>query len=214
LIGAAVSDSSLPASASTDAAARPPADTPARQRPDALGDAEASRVAAEAAVPPEVPTLRFLLTHPAHFLALGFGSGLPRIAPGTWGTLFAWASYIVVARYLGDRIWLLIVAALVLGTWAAHVTGRHLSDADSGHIVIDEIVAFWIVLAMLPTPSGTQQLWAFLLFRLFDITKPSPIRGLDARMKNGVGVMLDDLVAAFYTLLVLALVLRIIEVVS
>ena len=154
------------------------------------------------------------MTHPAHFLALGFGSGLPRIAPGTWGTLFAWASYIVVAHYLGERIWFLIGATLVLGTWAAHVTGRHLGDADSGHIVIDEIVAFWIVLAILPTPGGTQQLWAFLLFRLFDITKPPPIRGLDARMKNGFGVMLDDLVAAFYALLVLAIALRIVAVVS
>ena len=203
-----MNDSLLPASASTDTA--PPDDRVANPGSGAQGDAGVSRVADETSMPDAVPSLRFLLGHPAHFLALGFGSGLPRIAPGTWGTLFAWASYIVVARYLGDRIWFLIAATLVLGTWAAHVTGRHLGDADSGHIVIDEIVAFWIVLAMLPTSGGTQ-LWAFLLFRLFDITKPPPIRGLDARMKSGVGVMLDDLVAAFYALLVLALALRIVE---
>ncbi len=199
-----------PASAATDAEGPPPHDA----APGPGTGAGVSRLTAAAPVQPGIPSLRFLVSHPAHFLALGFGSGLPRIAPGTWGTLFAWASFIVVARYLGDRIWLLIAAALVLGIWAAQVTGRHLSDADSGHIVIDEIVAFWIVLAMLPAPGVGQQLWAFMLFRLFDITKPPPIRGLDAHLKNGVGVMLDDLVAAFYALLVLALALRIIEVVS
>jgi len=94
---------------------------------------------------------------------------------------------------------------------AADVTGRRMGVADSGHIVIDEIVAFWIVLLLLPGDAahgGWLLVAAFLLFRFFDIVKPPPIRNLDRRLKNGIGVMADDLVAAFYTLLVLALGLR------
>jgi phosphatidylglycerophosphatase A len=99
----------------------------------------------------------------------------------------------------------------VIGAAAAQVTGRRLGAADSGHIVIDEIVAFWIVLLLLPgraAHGGAMLIAAFVLFRFFDIVKPPPIRALDARFKNGAGVMADDLVAAFYTLLVLAIGVR------
>jgi phosphatidylglycerophosphatase A len=98
---------------------------------------------------------------------------------------------------------------LALGAIAAQRTGARLGIVDSGHIVIDEIVAFWLVLWLLPERAPV---WlaavAFLLFRVFDIAKPAPIRRLDARIKNGVGVMLDDLLAAFYTLLLIAIVWR------
>lgn len=155
------------------------------------------------------PTWRLLREHPLHAVALGFGAGLPRTAPGTWGTLFAWVSFNALDRWLADAGWLAVIGAtLVLGACAAQRTGARLGQPDSGHIVIDEIVAFWIVLVMLPDATAhplLQQAFAFLLFRAFDIAKPPPIRALDARCKSGIGVMADDLVAAFYTLLAFAL---------
>jgi phosphatidylglycerophosphatase A len=159
---------------------------------------------------PHRPDWRFLLRSPWHLIALGFGSGLPRFAPGTCGTAFAWASFAVLDRWLDDTGWAALLAiGFVLGAVAAHRTGVRLGIIDSGHIVIDEIVAFWAVLWLLPARAPT---WvaalAFVLFRMFDIAKPAPIKRLDARIKNGFGVMLDDVVAAFYTLLVIAILWR------
>jgi phosphatidylglycerophosphatase A len=156
------------------------------------------------------PDWRFLLRSPWHVIALGFGSGLPRIAPGTWGTAFAWVSFAVLDRWLNAAQWAgLIGVMFVLGAIAAQRTGMRLGVIDSGHIVIDEIVAFWAVLVMLPDRAPA---WmpaaAFVLFRIFDIAKPAPIKRLDARIKNGFGVMVDDAVAAFYTLLVIAVFWR------
>ncbi len=168
-----------------------------------------------AATPPraQAPTWRFLLASPWHMLALGFGSGLPRFAPGTWGTLFAWLLFARLDRWLSETAWWTLTGALLLlGAAAAQITGDRLGVADSRHIVIDEIVAFWLVLLFLPrdaTHAGLLMIAAFVLFRFFDIVKPPPIRALDRRFKNGIGVMLDDLMAAFYTLLTIALVLRI-----
>lgn len=163
-------------------------------------------------VAPRRPTVRFMLSSPWHLIALGAGSGLPRVAPGTWGTLLAWLLFLWFDPLLGPGSrWLVVAVMLVAGAYAAQVTGRRLGAADSGHIVIDEIVAFWIVLLLLPGEGGQggfTLIAAFLLFRFFDIVKPPPIRALDARFKNGAGVMADDLVAAFYTLLVLATGIR------
>ena len=171
----------------------------------------AEESAPAAAATPVRPTLRFLLAHPAHALALGWGSGLPRLAPGTWGTVFAWLAFNLIDRWLSPSGWVVLIGALlVLGAAAAQRTGRALGAADSGHIVIDEIVAFWIVLLLLPggRDAPMQQALAFVLFRGFDILKPPPIRALDRRLKNGIGVMADDLVAAFYALFVFALLWR------
>jgi phosphatidylglycerophosphatase A len=161
---------------------------------------------------PKAPTWRFFFDSPWHFIALGAGSGMPRHAPGTWGTLLAWLLFLRLDRWL-DTIewWLLVAALLAIGAVAADVTGRRLGVPDSGHIVIDEMVAFWIVLLLLPggaAHGGWLLVAAFVLFRFFDIVKPPPIRALDARLKNGFGVMADDLVAAFYTLLALAVGIR------
>ncbi|MDR2015149.1 MAG: phosphatidylglycerophosphatase A [Azoarcus sp.] len=151
------------------------------------------------------PNLRFLLAHPAHFLALGCGSGLAPKAPGTFGTLFAWGSFLLFRPYFDDfQLLTLFAAAYLGGIWLINVAGRALGDPDHGSIVWDEIVPFWLVLLLTPE-SFTWQLAAFLLFRLFDITKPQPARYFDEHVKNGFGVMADDLVAAGYTLLVLAL---------
>jgi phosphatidylglycerophosphatase A len=158
-------------------------------------------------VPPP-PSWRLMLSHPAHQVSFGFGSGLIRPAPGTWGTLFAWLVFVVLDPWLGDAGWAIVIAStFVLGAAAAHRTGRALGRPDHGAIVIDEIVAFWLVLWLLPGGVITQA-FAFLGFRFFDILKPPPIRAVDRRFKNGVGVMLDDLLAAFYTLLVASVLAR------
>jgi phosphatidylglycerophosphatase A len=156
------------------------------------------------------PTLPFLLHHPAHFIALGFGAGLAPFAPGTFGTLVAIPIALLLDRYAGTAGFAAAIVALFFaGAWASAVTGRALGVPDHGSIVIDEVVAFLLVLffaGLTPWRIGV----AFVLFRLFDIVKPPPIRQLDASMKNGIGVMLDDLLAAGYTLLVLALAARLV----
>ena len=144
-----------------------------------------------------------MLAHPAHFFALGCGSGLAPKAPGTFGTLFAWASFMLFRSYFGDfQLLFLFTAAYLGGTWFIDVTGRALGDPDHGSIVWDEIVPFWLVLFFVPV-AWAWQLAAFALFRLFDITKPPPARYFDQRVKNGFGVMMDDLCAAGYSIAIL-----------
>ncbi len=151
------------------------------------------------------PPARFLVSHPAHFLALGFGAGLAPVAPGTFGTLVAIPLAMVLRANATEMGFIAaIAAAAVMGVWAATVTGRDLGVPDHGAIVWDEVVAFLLVLYFVGD-DALRVAFAFLVFRFFDIVKPPPIRNIDAAMKNGVGVMLDDLVAAGYTLLVLAL---------
>ena len=151
------------------------------------------------------PTFKFLLAHPAHFLALGCGSGLAPFAPGTFGTLFAWFSFGLLYPYFSDFGFLgLCTVAYALGIWIIDITGKAIGDPDHGSIVWDEIVPFWLVLLMTPE-SFLWQITAFSLFRLFDITKPQPARYFDTHVKNGFGVMADDLIAAGYTLICLAL---------
>jgi len=151
------------------------------------------------------PSWRFMLCHPAHVIALGAGAGLVPVAPGTAGTLLALPLYWLLASSCTAVTVLGVIAGgFVLGVWACGTTGRALGVADHGAMVWDEVVAFALVLVF--TPAGWQwQAGAFLLFRLFDILKPPPIRYFDRRLKSGFGVMFDDLLAAFYTLLVLAL---------
>ena len=150
-------------------------------------------------------------SHPWYVLALAGGAGLPRFAPGTWGTLVAWLSFVLLAPVMTDATWAgFIVMGLYFGAWAAQRAGQALGQPDSGHIVIDEVIAFWLVLWLLPTPHPVWlQSVAFVLFRFFDIAKPPPIGYVDARFKNGFGVMLDDLVAAFFTLLSIAIGVRV-----
>lgn len=154
------------------------------------------------------PDVRFLLRHPAHFLALGFGSGLITPAPGTWGSIAALplAAGLHLAGVQGVMLAWLALPLFVLGVWVCDVTGRALGVADSGHIVWDEIVAMLLVLAAVP---ATPLAWlaALLAFRVFDIVKPWPIRWLDARVHGGFGVMLDDVVAALFAVIVLQPVL-------
>ena len=163
---------------------------------------DGSRAAAGA--PVLRPSFAFMRPRAARWLALGFGSGLSPVAPGTVGTLWAWVVWLLAAPHLSEPSRLvLILLGLAVGPWACGRTADALGVADHGGIVWDEIIAFWIVLAVLPG-DFSWQLAGFVVFRFFDIVKPPPIRWADIRIKGGVGVMLDDLMAAFYTLLVLA----------
>ena len=155
------------------------------------------------------PTFAFMLRDPAHVIALGAGAGLAPFAPGTAGTALAWLGYVWLAPARETWIWLAVLGGLfVLGIWVCGRTGRALGVADHGAMVWDEIVAFWVVLFFTPATLAWQA-FAFALFRLFDILKPAPIRYFDRKLKGGFGVMFDDLVAAFYTLVVLAVTWRI-----
>lgn len=146
-----------------------------------------------------LPSLRFLLRHPAHFLALGFGSGLSRVAPGTLGTLAALPLFLGLMQ-LPDALHLPVIAFLfIVGIPICQKTGDALGVSDHGGIVWDEIVAMLLVLEFTPY-TWSWWLAAFLLFRLFDIWKPFPIRQFDARLKGGFGVMFDDLLAAIYAI--------------
>jgi phosphatidylglycerophosphatase A len=155
-------------------------------------------------VPPLKPTWGFVLRHPAHFIAFGGGIGLMPHAPGTFGTLLALPLFWAVGPLLTAVQFMALWAALfAVGIWACGATGRALGVSDHGGMVWDEIVAFLLVLFFVPNAL----LWhgiAFVLFRLFDILKPPPIRRVDRTIKGGFGVMFDDIIAAFYALLVLA----------
>ena len=169
---------------------------------------------------PAKATTRFMLSHPAHLIALGFGSGLSPVAPGTAGTLWAWVAFLVIQAYgMTDWGWaLLIGASIPIGWWASTVTARNLRTLDPGCIVWDEVVAFWIVLWLLMPAGFWAQVMAFALFRYFDAAKPGPVgwadklfHGMKAHSdphvwkKAGFGIMLDDLVAAGCALMVIAI---------
>ena len=151
------------------------------------------------------PDAKFLVAHPAHFIALGFGAGLAPKAPGTFGTLVAFPLYYLLALALPPlAIAFAAIPLFFLGWWACDVTGRNIGVADHPAMVWDEIVAF-LPLAAVSSASIALQALAFGLFRLFDIWKPYPIRELDRNVKGGLGVMLDDVVAAFYAYVVFAI---------
>ncbi|BAN34687.1 phosphatidylglycerophosphatase [Sulfuricella denitrificans skB26] len=153
------------------------------------------------------PTLRFVIGHPAHFFAFGFGAGLSPYAPGTVGTLVAFPLFFLL-RGLDPVIYFSLVAVLyAAGIWFCEVAGKSLGVSDHGGIVWDEIVAFLLVLHFSP-PTLLGYALAFGLFRLFDIWKPFPIRYADQRIHGGFGVMFDDLLAAIYAVAGLLLLVR------
>lgn len=150
------------------------------------------------------PGWSFLWQHWTHGLALGLGTGLAPVAPGTVGTLPGFVLFALLwplPPLWQGGLWL---ALFLLGIPVCARAAQDLGQEDPGPVVWDEIVAFVLVLDGAPT-SGAGFILAFLLFRLFDIWKPFPIRWVDRRVRGGWGIMLDDVLAALYALLVLRL---------
>tara|TARA_E500000331_G_scaffold15289_1_gene13389 strand:+ start:1636 stop:2169 length:534 start_codon:yes stop_codon:yes gene_type:complete len=164
-----------------------------------------------------------LFKHPAYFIGLGFGSGLSRLAPGTVGTLWAWALFLIFRNLFTFNFAIIfLLFSFFLGIWACSLTSKKLKKNDPSEIVIDEIVAFWLVLVLLPSlndPMGGVvlaglsewfiQFFAFIFFRVFDIFKPVPISWVDKNIKGGFGIMFDDIIAAGYTLLLVSFFLKV-----
>jgi len=154
---------------------------------------------------------RFLWSHPLHAIALGFGGGLAPTLPGATGTLLGWASFLVLDRWLNPLGWAWVLgigflAGLVAtGFTARKVEHRAVYGTAARVIVWDHIVAFWLVLLLVMPASFSAQLVAFLLFRFFDTVTLPPVRYVQRRLSGGMRIMVDDVVAAFLTLLVIAL---------
>ena len=164
---------------------------------------------------PRRATWRFMGLHPLRLIALGFGSGLSPVAPGTAGTLAGWALYLLIDRFLAPShaAWgVVLVAGFFIGWWACTSTARAMAVADPSPVVWDEIIAFWIILWCVMPVGVVGQAIAFGLFRLFDAVKRGPVGWADSLFKpkrgalpgwpQGFGIIFDDLVAAVLVLVV------------
>lgn len=151
---------------------------------------------------------RSLLTHPAGWIACGFGAGLAPLAQGTVGSVVALLPWLALRELSLPAYGLVLVVAFAIGVWACGESGRRIGFSDHRALVWDEFVGQWLALL----PALLAPWWAvlagFALFRLFDVWKPWPISWLDARVKGGVGVMLDDAVAGAFAAVVLAVILH------
>jgi phosphatidylglycerophosphatase A len=171
-----------------------------------------------------IPSLSWVFKKPSRALAFGMGSGLAPFAPGTAGTLWAWAAFLLGNYFLSTEAWLWIIGlGILLGCWICGQVSEELGKKDFGGIVWDEVVAFWLVLILIMPTNLWVQILAFALFRFFDAVKPGPIGMIDRHFKHvedgndavpsslkqilwrGFGIIADDLAAAFFTLLTIAL---------
>jgi len=144
-----------------------------------------------------IDQFRLLLKQPVHFVAFGFGSGLSPKAPGTMGTLVAIPLYLLICQLPLMFYSVIVIAGFALGLYVCGKTSNDLRVHDHSGIVWDEIIGYWLTMFAIPV-SWQSALAGFVLFRLFDIWKPFPIRLLDKHVKGGFGVMIDDVLAAFY----------------
>lgn len=153
---------------------------------------------------------RAILAHPAGWIASGFGSGLSPVAPGTAGSAAALLPWLALRELPLPMFAAVLVLAFVLGVWASNIVIAKLHIEDPGVIVWDEFVGQWIALAPLLWFARTWP-WiiaGFVLFRLFDIWKPWPVSWADRKVKGGLGVMLDDVIAGVYAAIVLLVAVR------
>lgn len=156
---------------------------------------------------PNHPLSRIRLTNPVHFLALGLGSGLIRPAPGTWGSAAGVIVGVILLRYLTPISFLILTAlSFVIGCYLCKKTCEDMGVHDHGSIVWDEFVGVWLCLSAVPELSGYWIAVAFVIFRFFDILKPYPIKIFDQKLENGFGIMIDDVLAAVYGIVVLRLI--------
>lgn len=151
---------------------------------------------------------KFRISNPVHFLALGFGSGLLKPAPGTWGTLSAIPLYYLLAIALPVSLqsYLVIVTiGFLVGVYLCGKTASDVGEHDHSAIVWDEIIGFLITMIAI-SPTVINIVLGFVLFRFFDIVKPWPIRVIDKKVHGGFGIMIDDVVAGFFALAILHLI--------
>lgn len=143
----------------------------------------------------------FILKNTHHMIALGFGTGLYKKAPGTLGTLVAIPFFLAINK--ADIYLQLLFAVMVffLGIWSSNVTSKSLKLKDPSCIVIDEIAAFLLLLILI-NPNTYQLIYVFILFRIFDIWKPYPISWLEKKYSGGFGIMIDDIAAALMALII------------
>ncbi len=145
------------------------------------------------------PAFGELLRHPASFFAFGMGSGLAPVMPGTFGTVAALPIFCLL-RLMPQAMYLAtLVIAFLVGIALCDIASRRLGVHDHGGIVWDEFVGLWLALAFIPF-EWPWILAGFLIFRAFDMIKPWPISWLDKRVHGGLGIMLDDILAALATI--------------
>ena len=147
-----------------------------------------------------------MLLNPVHFFSLGFGSGLTPKLPGTAGTLIGALVFILMP----DMNWIaylaIVICAFLFGIFCCQYTAKSLNVHDHPSIVYDEIVGYLVTMFMVPK-DWVWILVGFILFRAFDILKPWPISAIDSHVKNGIGIMLDDLIAALFSLSIIQAVI-------
>lgn len=143
------------------------------------------------------------LKNPIHLFAVGFGSGLLKPAPGTWGSLLGLIFAICLWKLTASTLFfgLLTLISFILGIFLCEKTSHDLGVHDDGRIVWDEMVAIWLMFTFLPEYNWLYYALVFVTFRLFDILKPYPIRYVDQHLQGGLGIMFDDILAALYALL-------------
>ena len=139
------------------------------------------------------------LTNPIHLLAVGLGSGMSPIMPGTMGSVMAIPLWLLFDGFQPYLYWVLIVVAFIFGCFLCQKTSDDTHTHDSGHIVWDEFVGMWITLFFIPQISILWVTIAFVAFRIFDMAKPWPIRWFDKRVPGGFGIMVDDVIAAIFS---------------
>jgi phosphatidylglycerophosphatase A len=157
----------------------------------------------ETVTPDRMALRKIALGSPAGFLAFGFGSGLSPFAPGTMGTLVAVPFAFVLKGLDGVGFWITLLLLFLAGVKLCTHVSRKIGAHDHGGIVWDEMVGYWLAVAFVPL-QWHWLLAAFVLFRFFDIVKPWPISQIDKKVSGGFGIMIDDVVAAVFTMIILA----------
>ncbi|MGJ8689042.1 MAG: phosphatidylglycerophosphatase A family protein [Gammaproteobacteria bacterium] len=148
-------------------------------------------------------TPRSVWRNPVHFLAFGFGSGAAPVAPGTFGTLMAVPLYLLLLPNLSWPLYcVFLIVTFALGVFLCGKTAQDIGVHDHGGIVWDEFVGYWVTMFLAP-PGWLWVVLGFILFRVFDILKPWPIRWLDKNVSGGFGVMIDDVLAGLMALVCL-----------
>lgn len=155
---------------------------------------------------PRIPAFSELMKHPFLMLGFGFGSGLLPKGPGTAGTALGLVLYVPILLWSEVAAWIVLIAGLFAGSYICGKSSEYMQVHDHGGIVWDEFVGIWLILLVLPVQNWQYWLLAFVVFRVFDIFKPWPIKTVDEKVSGGFGIMLDDVLAAMYSIFVIWIV--------